>query len=426
MIKIKVFYKNQEVGFLSVNPNNSNYYAFRYADSFISTGIELCPFLMPLAKRTYYFDNLSIESFKGLPPLFVDSLPDRYGSELLFAWQKIFNKATLSTLEALSYIGKRGMGALEYVPSVDKIGLDEKQIIEIDSLVEVANEVLNEREKISYDLKNIKLRQLISVGSSIGGARAKAIVAIDEKGNVKSGQISGLKNREYCIIKFDGLSSDLSEEKNVTYYTRIEYSYYLMAKDARIIMSESSLLEKNGKFHFKTKRFDRDENGGKIHMLSLAGLAGFDYRNAGEHSYEEVSLILDRLHCDAIDKEQLFRRMVFNVVCRNNDDHVKNISFLMDDKGQYRLSPAYDLSYSFNPNGMWTKHHQMRINNKVDDFTYEDLLISGNSMGLAKNKVATIIDEVILSAKKYKEFAKKAYLPDEVISAILKDFIFFE
>lgn len=423
MLSIKVFYKGKEVGIVAESKKNSNYFTFRYNDDFIKHGVELCPILMPLKSVNYVFTNLSLSSFKGLPPLLADSLPDKYGSDLLFAYQRIYGKSSLSPLEALSYIGKRGMGALEFVPSVDKIGMSEDEIIEIDSLVEVADQVLNQRESVNYSLKNIKLRQLISVGSSIGGARAKAIVAIDKNGNIKSGQISGLKDYEYCIIKLDGLGADLSEDNNVTYYTRIEYAYYLMAIDCGINMSNCSLLHINNKYHFKTSRFDRDSDGNKIHMLSLAGMMGFDYLKAGEHSYEEVGAVLKNLDCGMDDFEQLFRRMTFNVVFRNNDDHVKNISFIMDDKGKYKLSPAYDLSYSYNPHGDWTKHHQMKINNKIDDITRGDLLSAAEQMYLNKNKANKIIDEILNIKNDFDYYASKAEIPESVSSLIKKEFI---
>lgn len=422
MFSIKVFYQNQLVGLLREVPN-SNYCVFRYSDEFIEKGIELCPILMPLEKVNYVFQNLSLDSFKGLPPLLADSLPDRYGSELLLAWQKAHNKSSLSPLEALSYIGRRGMGALEFAPSVSALDMDENEILEIDSLAKVADEVLNHRKSVSYNLNKIKLTQLISVGSSIGGARAKAIVAIDKDGNVKSGQISGLKGCEYCIIKFDGLKADLSEDNNTTYYTRIEYAYYLMAISCGIIMTPCSLIQSEDKYHFKTIRFDRDSNGNKIHMLSLAGLVGYDYKHAGENSYEEVaSMMVTKLGIGLNEVEQLFRRMVFNVVCKNHDDHIKNISFLMDKDNKYHLSPAYDLTYSYNPFGDWTRHHQMTINNKIDDITYDDLIESALNMLISKQKAIKIINEVINAAKQFYKFAEMAHLPKDVIEDIYKQF----
>ena len=426
MFSIKVMYKNQEVGVVTANPANQNFYIFRYNDDFIKTGTELCPLLMPLEKKNYVFPNLSLNSFKGLPPLLADSLPDKYGSELLFAWQKMFNKTGLNPLEALSYIGKRGMGALEFVPSIDALIINEKEMLEIESLVGVANQLLNDRSSISYNLSNVKLTQLISVGSSIGGARAKAILAIDKNNNIKSGQISGLNGYEYCIVKFDGLGADISEDKNVTYYTRIEYAYYLMATSCGIKMMPSSLLKINNKFHFKTKRFDRTDEGEKIHMLSLAGMAGFDYMHPAENSYEEVALIMRKLSCDMDEVVQLYKRLVFNVICRNNDDHIKNISFLMDEKGKYHLSPAYDLSFSYNPRGDWTKHHQMKINGKVDEITLDDLLCVAEKMNITKSKATKLIDEVQTSAKNFKNFALEAELPGFVFEEIYDKFIFLK
>ena len=422
MNALKVFYKNRLVGILS-DVKGSNNYAFRYDDEFLKSGINLCPLLMPLEPTTYIFNDLNNKSFKGLPPLLIDSLPDKYGSELLFAFQKMYGKTTLSPIEALSYVGKRGMGALEFFPAKEAKELTKEQIIEIDSLSKVAEQVLNHRSNIEYSLDNVELKQLISVGSSIGGARAKAIVAIDKDGNIKSGQISGLKGYEYCIIKFDGLGADLTEEKNITYYTRIEYAYYLMAIEAGINMTECSLLKINNKYHFRTKRFDRDENGNKIHMLSLSGMAGFDFLNVGEHSYEEVAIILQKLNCKKVDIYQLFKRMVFNVVCKNHDDHVKNISFLMNDKNEFMISPAYDVIFSYNPNGDWTKHHQMSINNKVDDIKYDDLISAAITMDIDLDKAKQMIKEVVEATKKFSEFAKKAEIPDDIAEKVYKEFV---
>ena len=425
MFALKVYYQGELVGVVS-QINNSNYCVFRYDNEFIKKGIELCPLLMPLNKTNYLFENLDFESFKGLPPLLADSLPDKYGTALLFAYQKMYGKATLSSLEALSYIGKRGMGALEFVPSLHKNELDEQKTIEIESLIEVAKKVLSEKENISFKLDEALLKDLISVGSSIGGARAKAIVAIDREGHIKSGQIGGLKNHKYAILKFDGLGADLTEEKNVTYYTRLEYAYYLMARDCGIEMTDSNLIKSNGKYHFLTNRFDRDINGNKIHMLSLSGLAGFDFRKMGTYSYEEVATIIRQLGSGHHDLKQLYTRMVFNVINKNHDDHVNNISFIMDKDGQFHLSPAYDLTYSYNPQGEWTRSHQMSINGKVDQINKNDLLLAGKTMGLSDKEIQTIIHKVNSSSKQFLSFSKLAQLPKEVANQIYQQLIFLE
>ena len=419
MKSIKVKLWGVEIGLLSENPNDERHYLFEYNKNFLSSHIEVCPLAMKKGQGIFVFDNLSFESFKGLPSLLIDSLPDRYGETLLSIWKEKHHKDSLDPIDVLSYIGKRGMGALEFEPALDADSKD--NALEIESLVEVAKEVLAKREEVIVDVSKEKdLQKLIDVGSSIGGARAKAIIAIGPNNEVRSGQIAGLKGYKYCILKFDGLTNDLSEDQEVTYYTRIEYAYYQMAIDCGIKMQKSFLLEKNNLYHFVTERFDRDENGAKIHMLSLAGMVGFDYLKPGENSYEEVAVVLKNLGCDFDDVIQLFRRMVFNVFGKNHDDHVKNISFLMNKDGKWSLSPAYDLSYSYNPTGVWTRHHQMRINGKIDDITRDDLIVSAINMGIKKNQAISIVEEmkeVFLKIDHYGEIAK---LPTMVVETIKK------
>ena len=417
MKSVRVILWNSEIGLLSEDPNNKNYYLFKYNDQYLTSNIEVCPILMKKSPKVFQFENLSIKTFKGLPPLLIDSLPDRYGEKLLSIWKEKNNKKELDPIDVLLYIGKRGMGALEFEPCLDE--LKEAEAIEIDSLVEVAKEVLSKRNVSSYNIKKEKyLMRLIDVGSSVGGARAKALIAMNKDGDIKSGQIPHLKGYTYYILKFDGLSNDLSEDNSITYYTRIEYVYYKMAIDAGITMQETFLLKKGNRYHFVSKRFDRDENGQKIHMLSLAGMIGFDYLEAGENSYEDVAKILVELKTNNSDIIELFRRMVFNVLGKNNDDHIKNISFLMDRGGQWKLSPAYDLSYSYNPDGDWTKHHQMRINNKVDDISYNDLIESARSMGIKEAKAKRVIDEVKAAIKNFEQYAKEENIPKDVIDLI--------
>ncbi len=417
MNAIKVYMFNKLIGVLSKNENNPLYYDFKYDNEFIKSKIEVCPIMMPLSNNIYTFTDLSYETFKGLPTLIADSLPDNYGSILLDIWMKKNNKENLDAFEILSYIGKRGMGALEFVPAIEN---DEISDLVIDDLVKLAKEILENRTRDIIYKDDVNLEKLIDVGSSIGGARAKAVIAIDQNGNIKSGQISGLKNYEYYILKFDGVSSSDSNDYNNNYFTRIEYLYYLMAKDLNIDMMESKLYINNNLYHFMTKRFDRDEFGKKIHVLSLAGMVGFDYKEVGAHSYEEVALIIKTLKCDFADVLELYRRMVFNVVFRNNDDHVKNISFIMNKKGEWRLSPAYDITYSYKPSGLWTNHHQLRLNNKIDDITYDDLLISAKNMGINEKDAIEIINNTINVSENVYNYADKAYLPKNII-AFLKD-----
>ena len=420
VLKVKLW--DELVGTISVNKRNPSFYVFQFDEDFVKTGLEICPITMQLNNALLSFTDLDINSFKGLPPLIVDSLPDRYGDILLSVWKEKNNIGELTPLDILSYIGKRGMGALEFEPSKT----NDKEIFDIDveSLNEVANAVFKKRDNVLFNIDDENsLERLIDVGSSIGGARAKAVIAIDEKGNLKSGQIANLKGYKYYILKFDGVNGSLVDDNSPTYYTRIEYMYYLMAKEIGIDMNESFLLKKNKKYHFVTKRFDRDDNGEKIHMLSLAGMASFNYKHPGENAYEEVPQILSILGCDFEDTLQIYKRMVFNVIACNKDDHVKNISFLMNKNGVWKLSPAYDLSFAFKANGEWTSHHQMRINNKVDNFTLEDLLASARNMSIKKSKALEIINKVKNVVLNIDSFAEKAYLPKEVIDELRKHFV---
>ncbi|MCI2110783.1 MAG: HipA domain-containing protein [Bacilli bacterium] len=276
-------------------------------------------------------------------------------------------------------------------------------------------------EEARADIHEASLAQLVAVGSSIGGARAKAVIALGPNGEIRSGQISGLKRYEYGILKFDGLTSEESEDGGKTYYTRIEYAYYLAAVSCGIEMMPSRLFPMpGGHYHFLTERFDRTAEGKKTHMLSLAGLAGFDFRDPGAHSYEEVAGIIDRLHGGKKETEQLFRRMVFNAVAQNDDDHVKNISFLMDRDGSWRLAPAYDLSFSHNENGQWSKHRQMTINGKLDGFVDDDFVRSAQRMGLRKDWALSVLREERSVLSSFVAFGDKAFLPPS-LSARLKD-----
>ena len=414
-VNIRVLMWGKQIGTLSVDSENKAYYIFKYDDDFIKSNIEVCPILMPLRQAPYRFEKLSVDSFKGLVPLVVDSLPDRYGNALLKAWIEDNNIKDVSPDEILLFIGKRGMGALEYEPSMDDV--NKAQDIEIDLLLKAAQQILTQRKSYRDNInENDYLKRLIDVGTSVGGARAKAVIAINKKGDIKSGQIAGLKGYKYYILKFDGINSDIyDDDNNANPFTKLEYVYYQIAKDSGINMQPSNLLNVNGKSHFLTERFDRDENGEKIHMLSLAGMAGFDYKHPGENSYEEVALLLRRIHCANDDIKQLFRRMVFNVIGKNHDDHVKNIAFLMDKKGNWRLSPAYDLTYSYNPDGAWTKHHQMTINNKVDDIKYEDIMMSAKIFGIGKKEANDIVQEISNAFNNFAKYAKTVNIPEDII-----------
>lgn len=410
------------IGVVAID-EDSRYCTFKYDSEFIKSGIELSPIMMPLTENIYEFRTLSLESFKGLPGLISDSLPDKYGNAVINAWLASQGRTpeSFNVIDRLCYIGTRGMGALEYSPDTSKEFKGSNEI-EINQLVEFSNQILNQKKRITEEFNN-DFREIIKVGTSAGGARAKAIIAFNEKtGVIKSGQIDAGKGYTYWILKLDGV--DQQEE---TSHTRVEYAYYLMAKEAKIDISESRLIRRDNYYHFMTKRFDRvvTEDGtiNKVHMQSLGALLHRDYNEPGTLSYEEAVQAMVTLNLKKSEIEEFFRRMVFNVISRNQDDHVKNVSFLMNRNGEWSLSPAYDLTYSFNPNGKWTAVHQMIINGKRSDIRLDDLLKSAKAMRIKEDKAMEIIVEVNSAISKWNKFAREAYLEEETIKRLEDSFI---
>lgn len=391
---------------------------FEYDKNFIGRGIEPSPLMMPVQLgRIYSFREIGRETFKGLPGLLADSLPDTYGRALFDRWLTLTGRTSSNIVETLCFLGKRCMGALEFEPAIDiDYNLDSK--IAIDSLVEVAREALSNKENFGVNINDDKkatIAEILRLGTSAGGQRAKAIIAYNKTtGEVRSGQTDVPNGFDYYIIKLDGVSATTGFRETEN-YGRLEYSFYKLVKACGIEMSECSLIEENGRAHFLTKRFDR-ENGKKIHMQTLCGLAHFDYHLHRAYSYEQVFNVMRALKLPYSQAQEMFRRMVFNVIVRNQDDHTKNISFLMGEEGVWRLSPAYDMGYSYNPNGGWTATHQMSINGKFDDITRKDLLECG-----AKNNIknaSLIIDEVCEIASQWPTIAKECDVPQSMIKEI--------
>ena len=387
--------------------------SFEYDPDFRKSGIEVSPIMMPLSGRVYEFPSLNRQSFHGLPGLLADSLPDKFGNAVIEAWLRSHNRApeSFNPVERLCYTGSRGMGALEFEPATGP-GQTEQSSIEIDKLVELASKVLQMRQGLRTSLGNDSLEEIIKVGSSAGGARAKAVIAWNEEtGDIRSGQIPAGKGYGYWLMKFDGVSGNGDKEgPDAPHYTRIEYAYHLMARQAGLVMQECRLLEENGRAHFLTKRFDRDEQNGKLHMQSLGAIAHMDFNSSGAHSYEDAARVMRQLGLTGGEVVQFFRRMVFNVLAWNHDDHVKNISFLMDRAGIWSLSPAYDVTYSFNPDGMWTGRHQMSVNGKRQDIGFSDFLASGRNMGLSESLIRKTVLEVCESLSHWDSFASSAGL----------------
>lgn len=401
--------------------------SFEYDRHFLSSGIEVSPITMPLSPRVYSFPELPRNSFHGLPGLLSDSLPDKFGNSVINAWLLSRGRTpeSFNPVERLCYIGNRGIGALEFVPAIGPV-FSESESIEIAQMVQLASHVLQSRKSLHVDLNEHSMHDILRIGTSAGGARAKAIIAWNEVTNdVRSGQIDAGKGYGYWIIKFDGVSDNGDKEgSDDPQYTRIEYAYYLMAGAAGIIMSDCRLYEENGLYHFMTRRFDRDPvTGAKLHMQTLGGIAHFDYNSAGAYSYEQAAMVMRRLRITETEICQFYRRMVFNVLARNQDDHVKNISFLMDRNGNWSLSPAYDVTYAYNPDGMWTGTHQMSINGKRDKITFDDLLASAMHMGIKKSTAKAIISDVKDSIGRWPEFAAKAKISESVSKRIAKAFV---
>ncbi len=393
--------------------------AFQYDPAFLASGIELSPITMPLSRQIYQFPSLAQVSFHGLPGLLADSLPDKFGNALIDAWLATQGRRpeSFNAIERLCYIGVRGMGALEFAPAKGP-PLRRSAKVHVDELVKLASQVLTHRSSLEVSFapgrRHEGLQDMLRVGTSAGGARAKAIVAWNRETNeVRSGQVKAPAGFDYWLLKFDGVSANRDEELvDPRGYTVIEYAYALMAADAGIDMCECRLLEENGRRHFMTRRFDRLSDGGKLHMQSLGALAHFDFNSAGAYAYEQAFDVIKRLELPMHTREEQFRRMIFNVAARNQDDHVKNIAFLMDKAGAWTLSPAFDVTYAYNPKGLWTSRHQMTINGKRDDFTGEDFNAVAQVAGLKRGRPETILAEVMDAIKEWPRYAKTAGVLD--------------
>ena len=398
---------------------------FQYSPDFLRSGIELAPIAMPLAEFPYEFPALARNTFKGLPGLLADALPDKYGNAIIDAWLASQGRTATSfhPVERLCYIGSRGMGALEFEPAIFGPP-SSKRAVEVANLVDLANRILNDRASLggvfSGDDDREAINDILRVGTSAGGARAKAILAWNPETNeFRSGQVGAEQGFEHWIMKFDGVSSTRDAEiTSPMGYGRIEYAYHLMAREAGIEMTPCRLHQEGGRSHFMTKRFDRTERGGKLHMQSLGAMAHFDYRQPASYSYEQAIQVIQRLGLSRKDMQQQVLRAFFNVVGRNCDDHVKNIAFLMDRRGEWSLSPAFDVLYAWNPTGEWTSRHQMSINGKREGFERADLLALASTAGIKKARASQMLDRIIETVRRWPYFAGEAGVPDRRIDEI--------
>ncbi len=385
---------------------------FEYAPEFLESGIEVAPLMMPLSRRLYSFPALARQSFQGLPGLVADSLPDKFGNAIIDSWLSSQGRQ-LNPVQRLCYTGTRGMGALEFLPASGPL-LKESSKIEIDKLVQLASDILSDRKQLKASFgagqRETAARDILRVGTSAGGARAKAVIAWNPTTNeVRSGQVEAGSGFEYWLMKFDGVTGNKDKELDDPQgYGAIEYAYWLMAREAGITMSDCHLFEEGGRRHFMTRRFDRTADGDKIHMQTLGAMAHFDYNQPGAYSYEQAFAVMRQLELPMGDIEEQFRRMAFNIVARNQDDHVKNIAFLMDRSGRWSLSPAYDVTYSYQPGGLWTDNHQMTLNGKRDHFIPDDFQACAKAASLRRGRWKDIIAEVESSVTRWRNFADTA------------------
>ncbi|MFA5815754.1 MAG: type II toxin-antitoxin system HipA family toxin [Bacteroidales bacterium] len=411
----------KSVGAVLWNPD-SGVASFQFEPGFLRNDWDIAPLTMPVNEarqgRIFNFPGLPVETYYGLPGLLADSLPDKFGHQLINMWLALQGRTSnsMNPVEMLCYMGRRGMGALEFRPAT-RIEQGTSHFLEVSELVNLAQKAFNHKEDLntsfSDDEKQAML-EIIRVGTSAGGARAKAVIAINKSGKVKSGQLDAPEGYTHWLIKLDGVTDEqLGDPKG---YGRIEYAYHKMAMDCGIEMTECRLLEENGRAHFMTRRFDRPDHKSKLHMLTLCGLSHFDYNNPLSYSYEQAFQAMRSLRLSYPAAEQLYRRMVFNVIGINNDDHTKNISFLMDQSGQWSLSPAYDVTYAFNQSHKYLSQHQLSVNNKRTGISRGDLFSVAEQMNIKKPK--EIIEQIREAIKKWPEYAAMAEIPENQVVSI--------
>ncbi|MDR3229619.1 MAG: HipA domain-containing protein [Puniceicoccales bacterium] len=400
---------------------------FQYDAAFAQSGVEVSPLAMPLSRRAYSFPELPAQTFHGLPGMLADSLPDKFGNALIDAWLATQGRlpGSFNAIERLCYTGQRGMGALEFAP---RIGPRQgpSAALQVNALVALASDVLHKRDALhtafaeAGSAQKNALLDILRVGTSAGGARAKAVIAWNAKtGEVRSGQTDAGEGFDYWLMKFDGVTGNKDKElEDPKGYGAIEYAYSLMAAAAGVRISECRLFEEGGRRHFMTRRFDRPAGGGKLHAQSLGALAHLDFNQPGAHSYEQALLVAQRVTGTREAAAEQFRRMLFNIAARNQDDHVKNIAFLMGRDGRWSLSPAYDIAYSYNPDGAWTSAHQMSVNGKRDNFTLADIKACAKSAALTRGEAETLLAEVLSAVKRWPDFAAQAHVPLTVAKQI--------
>jgi len=418
VINIKLW--NENVAAVAWN-KEKEFATIEFYPDFAKNGWDIAPLQMPIndilrGERIFSFPANRGKTFNGLPALLADSLPDDYGNSIIDEWFASKNMLVeISPLDRLCYIGHRGMGALEFEPANTDKMLNESSILEIKELTALAKEILNKRTAFQININNNKaIYEILRVGTSAGGAKPKAIIAYNETtGEVRSGQVHAPEGFSYWLLKFDGIEGGKIKD-NPPGIGKIEYTYYKMATDCGIKMTECRLLREGRKAHFMTKRFDRTEKGEKKHTQTFCAIANFDRDE--RYSYEQIFQVIRHLNLSYSELDQMYRRMIFNVFTRNHDDHTKNHSFIMDKTGKWSLSPAYDLCYAYSPSGKWTSKHQLSLNGKRDGFTAQDLLQVAEKQDIKNAK--EIIEQIGDTVSQWRVYANRYKVKPEFINII--------
>jgi len=417
---------NETVGAVAWNEKDG-IASFEYSPTFKKLNWELAPLKMPLPQgpKIYSFPELrkeeysTFDTFKGLPGLLADMLPDRYGNELINLWLARQGRPenSMNPVEMLCFIGKRGVGALEFEPAMLRQNTGTFSI-EMESLVETAGKMLQKKEAFMTNLKADEekaMREILKVGTSAGGARPKAVIAYNDRtGEIRSGQTRAPIGFEHWLLKLDGVSD--VQLGSTHGYGRVEYAYYLMATDCGIEMTPCRLLEENGRAHFMTKRFDREDDATKHHIQTLCAMKHFDYNRVNSYSYEQLFQTMRELKLTYAEAEQMFRRMVFNVIARNCDDHTKNFSFILKQGERWQLAPAYDICHAYRPGSEWVSHHALSINGKREKILREDLMTIGNS--IRNKKAKETINEISEKVRNWDYYASQADVSNNIKKAI--------
>lgn len=428
---VDVYIWGTKVGSLGYAPGQTEFATFEYDPDFVSRGIEISPVNAPISKSLHEFDDISQRTFHGLPGFIADSLPDKFGNQLIDQYFTSKGKTTkeITALDRLLYIGDRSMGALEYRPSIEFENYNEHVKLNLQDLSNLAEMILSKKNILAEDLKNADREtaiHLLRIGSSAGGARSKALVAVDEEGNLYDGTINHSNiNCRYYLLKFDHDNNSDREQKDPKGITKVEYIYSQIAKECDIDIPDTTYIKIEDDFHFLIERFDRidqkDHVKDKLHYVSWCGIAHADRDVTGAYSYEQLVMTAREMDLGQDEIKEIFKRAVFNIVGRNQDDHTKNFGFLMDREGNWSLSPAFDMVYSYDPSGKWTQSHQIKFSGKQDNFTSEDIVKFGKFCGINEKNSLKILNKTVTEFLKFEGYAKEYKVSDELTNTILKN-----